>query len=215
MSAIYQQPLVADLLISLAAMAASNPNQKHRQRFFACPYPPSDFVCQKIRSASAANADDNMGIQWTELIKVNLVFDTVYINHCCSFASQGPEQHAVVNANSPLILCMNPPSVVHPPRLCTLMMCTAFLFQVLSDLPTVAKMAAAKNLKRFLDKHDPRAFRLVSCQSMPAVNLPFALNPHWFPDNVLPELQAYVLLRRAFQHCLLHTVCIACNHILT
>ena len=36
------------------------------------------------------------------------------------------------------------------------------MVQVLSDLPSVAKMAAAKNLKRFLDKHDPRAFRLVS-----------------------------------------------------
>lgn len=67
MAAIYQEPMVADLLISLAAQAASHPNHKHKQRFFACPYPPSDFVCASKRTANANDPDDNMGIQWDEL----------------------------------------------------------------------------------------------------------------------------------------------------
>lgn len=67
---IYQEPMVADMLISLAAKAAGNPNPKHRQRFFACPYPPSDFVCSSKRTANAANPDESMGIKWAELQQV-------------------------------------------------------------------------------------------------------------------------------------------------
>lgn len=35
------------------------------------------------------------------------------------------------------------------------------MLQVFLDLPTVAEMSAAKDLKKFLDKHNPRAYRLV------------------------------------------------------
>lgn len=71
MAAIHQEPLVADLLISLAAQAAGNPNSKHRQRFFACPYPPSDFVCATKRASNTSGPDDNMGIEWAELKQVS------------------------------------------------------------------------------------------------------------------------------------------------
>ena len=36
------------------------------------------------------------------------------------------------------------------------------VLQVLCNLPTVSQMADAKNLKKFLDKHERRAYRLVS-----------------------------------------------------
>ncbi|DBA94319.1 TPA: hypothetical protein ACH3X1_001928 [Trebouxia sp. C0004] len=101
MDIIYNFPTVADLLISMAAAAASNPNMQHRQRFFACPNPPSDFVAQDLRHVNSQNPNGNMGIKWQELQ------------------------------------------------------------QVLTDLPAVEKMAAAKDLHAFLNKYDKYAFRLV------------------------------------------------------
>jgi len=70
MDIIYNFPTVADLLISMAAAAASNPNSQHRQRFFACPNPPSDFVSENLRHNNSNNPDDNMGIKWQELQQV-------------------------------------------------------------------------------------------------------------------------------------------------
>lgn len=70
MEIIYTFPTVADLLISMAAAAASNPNSQHRQRFFACPNPPSDFVSEDLRHNNSNNPDDNMGIKWQELQQV-------------------------------------------------------------------------------------------------------------------------------------------------
>ena len=119
MSAIYQQPLVADLLISLATMAAGNPNQKHRQRFFACPYPPSDFVCQKTRSTNAANADDNMGIQWTELIKVTLLFNVPCIKPCCLFEVECLDATCSFQATTPSMHCATPKCCANYDMHCT------------------------------------------------------------------------------------------------
>lgn len=101
MDIIYNFPTVADLLISMAAAAASNPNTQHRQRFFACPNPPSDFVAEDLRHVYSRNPNDNMGIKWQELQ------------------------------------------------------------QVLTDLPAVERMAAAKDLHAFLDKYHKHAYRLV------------------------------------------------------
>ncbi|DBB12092.1 TPA: hypothetical protein ACH3X3_006204 [Trebouxia sp. C0006] len=101
MDIIYTFPTVADLLISMAAAAASNPNSQHRHRFFACPNPPSDFVSEELRHNNSNNPDDNMGIKWQELQ------------------------------------------------------------QVLTDLPAVGKMAAAKDLHAFLNKYHKHAYRLV------------------------------------------------------
>ncbi len=73
MDIIYNFPTVADLLISMAAAAAGNPNMKHRQRFFACPNPPSDFVCELFKRDQATDPDNWMGIQWTELQTVSML----------------------------------------------------------------------------------------------------------------------------------------------
>ncbi|KAL0024080.1 hypothetical protein WJX79_004359 [Trebouxia sp. C0005] len=70
MDIIYNSPTVVDLLISMAAAAASNPNLQHRQRFFACPNPPSDFVSEDLRHINCTNMNDNMGIKWQELQQV-------------------------------------------------------------------------------------------------------------------------------------------------
>lgn len=70
MDIIYNSPTVADLLISMAAAAASNPNKQHRQRFFACPNPPSDFVAEAAGHSNTADPDDNMCIKWEELQQV-------------------------------------------------------------------------------------------------------------------------------------------------
>ncbi len=70
MDIIYNFPTVADLLISMAAAAASNPNRQHRQRFFACPNPPSDFVAEDLRHSNSKDLNDNMGIKWQELQQV-------------------------------------------------------------------------------------------------------------------------------------------------
>lgn len=71
MDMIYHSPHVADLLISMAAAAANNP-QEHRQRFFACPNPPSDFVDDLARAscALALQPHNTMGIKWAELQQV-------------------------------------------------------------------------------------------------------------------------------------------------
>ena len=74
MDIIYTFPTVADLLISMAAAAASNPNSQHRHRFFACPNPPSDFVSEELRHNNSNNPDDNMGIKWQELQQVYSCF---------------------------------------------------------------------------------------------------------------------------------------------
>lgn len=68
MDIIYHSPHVADLLISMAAAAANNPPQ-HRQRFFACPNPPSDFVDDRAQMpiSLAIDPNHNMGIRWVEL----------------------------------------------------------------------------------------------------------------------------------------------------
>lgn len=70
MDTIYNSPTVADLLISMAAAAASNPTKQHRQRFFACPNPPSDFVAEAAGQSNTADPDDNMCIKWEELQQV-------------------------------------------------------------------------------------------------------------------------------------------------
>ena len=68
MDIIYHSPHVADLLISMAA-AAANSYAQHRQRFFACPNPPSDFVDDHARVLGGIATDPNntMGIKWVEL----------------------------------------------------------------------------------------------------------------------------------------------------
>ena len=74
MDIIYHSPHVADLLISMAAAAANNVPQ-HRQRFFACPNPPSDFVDDHVRALGGIATDPNntMGIQWEELQRVGFM----------------------------------------------------------------------------------------------------------------------------------------------
>ena len=73
MDIIFNSPTVADLLISMAAAAASNPNKQHRQRFFACPNPPSDFVAEAAGHTNNADPDDNMCIKWEELQQVRIL----------------------------------------------------------------------------------------------------------------------------------------------
>ena len=71
MDIIYNFPTVADLLISMAAAAASNPNKQHRQRFFACPNPPSDFVSgESARRDTITDLNETMGIKWENLQEV-------------------------------------------------------------------------------------------------------------------------------------------------
>lgn len=72
MDIIYHSPLVADLLISMAAAAAANDNLQHRQRFFACPNPPSDFVDDHARVV-VIDSNNTMGINWAELQMVGLM----------------------------------------------------------------------------------------------------------------------------------------------
>ena len=69
MDMIYTFPTVADLLISMAAAAAANTNLKHRQRFFACPNPPSDFV-----HSLALQPDNPIEIDWPLLTEVPATF---------------------------------------------------------------------------------------------------------------------------------------------
>lgn len=78
MDLIYSAPTVADLLISMAAAAANNPNPKHRQRFFACPNPPSDFVKDPQLWDSKLNPAETMRIDWPILQKVGAL-----LLHCC------------------------------------------------------------------------------------------------------------------------------------
>lgn len=74
MDIIYQSPPVADLLISMAAAAANNLPQ-HRQRFFACPNPPSDFVedYPQVLGGTATDPNNTMGIKWGELQEVGFM----------------------------------------------------------------------------------------------------------------------------------------------
>ena len=72
MDIIYHSPHVADLLISMAAAAANNLPQ-HRQRFFACPNPPSDFVQDQVLGGIATDPNNTMGIQWGELQRVGIM----------------------------------------------------------------------------------------------------------------------------------------------
>ena len=79
MDMIYYFPTVADLLISMAASAACNPDPRHRQRFFACPNPPSDFVDDHVMRRGqqdvAIDPNNSMGIKWSELQEVCFVDD--------------------------------------------------------------------------------------------------------------------------------------------
>ena len=71
MDVIYNLPAVADLLISMAAAAASNPRKEHRERFFACPNPPSDFVSWGgYRRDANVDPNNKMGIDWATLQRV-------------------------------------------------------------------------------------------------------------------------------------------------
>ena len=82
MDTIYHSPHVADLLISMAAAAAANDNLQHRQRFFACPNPPSDFVDDHAR-ALVIESNDTMGINWAELQPVGFMqTERVHARRC-------------------------------------------------------------------------------------------------------------------------------------